>query len=407
VKAFSFMTLMYEIFKKGPANIEKIQQMGLLAVKFAQLFALRIDFLSAQKCSQLSTLLQNNTSPDELSSDEILQQPFMSCLLTHLKAIDMTPFASASVAQVHRGVLETGEHVAIKILKRDYVKNFEKDLKKVIFLFRICILFYPKLRRVANPIALLEMIEKDTKNELDLRREYQHHNMLRALFEEYKDRVDLADMGFQKIYPEYIKKELLVSDLIEGKTFETLMNEGTLSYTVLLRLFHLQGFFIFCVGKFHGDLHPGNVMYANEKIYFIDCGAIGAVEENLRNGLFFFMKYLSQSDFTRCAKALHDMSEIKIEDSHFDTFVKRFLELYSDFANKTVSQVSLTMQMMKTIQLGVHSGMSFSKGMFPVIKSLMYLDGMVRRVNPDAILMKDMQPFVEEFERYMQNGRSL
>jgi ubiquinone biosynthesis protein len=407
VRTFSFLILMHEIFKKGPANINKIQHMGLLAVKIAQMFALRIDFLSAQKCSQLSTLLQNNTTIDELNSEEILQQPYMSHLLKHLKAIDMTPFASASVAQVHLGVLESGDRVAIKILKQDYVKSFEKDLKKVIFLFRIFIFFYPKLMRVANPIAVLKMIEKDTLNELDLRREYQHHSRLRVLFEEYRDLVDLADMGFQRLYPEYSEKEILVSDLIDGKTFETLMDEGALSYDVLLRLFHLQGFFMFCIGEFHGDLHPGNVMYARGSIYFIDCGALGTVEEQLRNGLFSFMKFLSQSDFASCAEALHDMSDRKIEQQPYEVFEQKFLELYKEFPDKTVSQVSLTMQMMKTIQLGVHSGMSFSKGMFPVIKSLMYLDGMVRRVNPNAILMKDIQPFVEEFERYMQNGRSL
>lgn len=401
MRTFSFVWLMVEIFKKAPADIKKIQSMGLLAVKIAQMFALRIDFLSPEKCTQLSTLLQNNTTIDDVPFDELIQNYETTHLLMSLKTIDKIPFASASVAQVHLGTFPSGDKVAVKILKHDYVQSFEKDVKKVIGLFKIAIFFYPKLRKVANPVALLEMIQQDTLNELDLRREYQHQQLLRDTYSTYCDQVDLSDMAFQKLYPEFSHKGILVSDFIEGATFETLLNAGKLPYDVLLRLFHLHGFYVFVVGEFHGDLHPGNVMLWHDRIYFIDCGAIGRVEKDLREGLFYFMKHLSEFDFVRCAKSLETMSEVALAPQAYAVFEEKFLLLYKDFASKTVSEVSLTMQMMKTIQLGVHSGMSFSKGMFPIIKSLMYLDGMVRRSNPDAILMKDMRPFVAELEQYI------
>ena len=57
--------------------------------------------------------------------------------------------------------------------------------------------------------------------------------------------------------------------------------------------------------------------------------------------------------------------------------------------------------MMDTIKLGVHCGMEFEKGMFSIIKSLMYLDGMVLRCNPDAVLLKDMRPFIQGFEKIL------
>jgi ubiquinone biosynthesis protein len=48
--------------------------------------------------------------------------------------------------------------------------------------------------------------------------------------------------------------------------------------------------------------------------------------------------------------------------------------------------------------LGVHSGMVFEKGVFGIIRSLMYLDGMVLRCNPEAVLLRDMRRFLAEFE---------
>ena len=56
---------------------------------------------------------------------------------------------------------------------------------------------------------------------------------------------------------------------------------------------------------------------------------------------------------------------------------------------------------METIKLGVNSGMVFERGMYPIIKSLMYLDGMVLRCNPQALLVRDMRKFIDEFKNSM------
>ena len=68
-------------------------------------------------------------------------------------------------------------------------------------------------------------------------------------------------------------------------------------------------------------------------------------------------------------------------------------------AGKTVIEASLTKKMMETIKLAVNSGMSFDEGMFPIIRSLMYMDGMVLKCNPDALLLKDMRPFIDGFKK--------
>jgi len=46
--------------------------------------------------------------------------------------------------------------------------------------------------------------------------------------------------------------------------------------------------------------------------------------------------------------------------------------------------------------LGVLCGMQFDKDIFAIIRSLMYMDGMVLRSNPEAVLMKDMRGFIDQ-----------
>jgi len=404
MNAFSFIDLIWEIFGSGLPNLEKIEKKGLLSVKIGQMFALRIDFLTPEKCAHLARLYQNNPSLPPEDFHKLLDRCVDGGWRQHFSYIEEEPLATASVAQVHRAKLKTEQgdkDVVIKILKEDYSFRFKRDVNKVLKLFKILIFFYPKLRKVANPIALLKMIKKDTLSELDLENEIRHQKILKDIFFKYRDHVDLRGLQFPSLYPDLSNSQVLVMEEIKGETFQDKLENRTLDYQYLLNLFHLHGFYIFGVGTFHGDIHPGNIILKDNDIYFVDCGALAKVSERLRKGLFHFMKNLSFYRFDQCAKWLHYMSENRLSNAKFEQFRAKFLDLYKDFPGKSVSEISLTKKMMHTIKLGVDHGMAFGEGMFPVIKSLMYLDGMVIRCQPQAVLMEDMQSYVEELEQYV------
>jgi ubiquinone biosynthesis protein len=90
------------------------------------------------------------------------------------------------------------------------------------------------------------------------------------------------------------------------------------------------------------------------------------------------------------------MAEITIAGKKFESFKAKLHLLYADLKGKSVKEISLTKKMMETIKLAVNSGMGFEKGMFSIIKSLMFLDGMVLRCNPKAVLIEDMRPYLDK-----------
>lgn len=393
----NFFRLMRTIYGKGLPDLDLIQRLGLLAVKIGQTYALRIDFLNEDTCKHLSRLYSHT---DQMSAGDfktLLDANTSDAWRSRFSSIDSEPLASASVGQVHRAVLKTGEQVVVKLIKQNFRAQFEADIRSLRRLVKLAIFFYPKLQKVADPLGILDTISWSTLSELDLRNEMKGQRTLRSIYEKHTARFDLSKQRFPAIYEDLGSESVMVSEYIEGRTFDDLLSEGTLDYSRMLELFHIHGFYLFCIGTFHGDIHPGNIMLKDNGIYFLDTGAISTVGDKMRKGLFRFFDALSQYDYKQSAHYLNKMAEVEISGEAYRRYESKFMNLYSDFTNATISQVSLTRRMMETIKLGVHSGMVFEKGMYPIIKSLMYLDGMVLRCRPNAVLMKDVRSFVEEF----------
>ena len=377
-------------------DLEWIQSLGLLAVKLAQVHALRIDFLSPEKCQHLAKLYRQNTP---LASEDIfrlLESNAVAEFRSAFARIDEQPLATASVGQVHRAVLNDQRDVVVKVVKDRASAKFAADVKSLKRLFELGIRFYPPLGRVGDPLGILEDIEELTSAELDLRNEASSQRLLRRIHEDSGQEFDLGRLKFPQIYAHLSNEHVLVSEFIAGPSVDELLEQNRFEYDLLLQLFRIHGFFMFVVGTFHGDLHPGNVLVAGDDFYFIDTAYIGTVSTQLRNGLFDFFEALTRYDYDACAGALHAMSISKLGKDGFGEFKQQFIELYEDFLGAPVARVSLTRKMMETIKLGVLAGMKFDKGMFGIIRSLMYLDGMVLRCNPDAVLIRDMRPYVEE-----------
>ncbi|MGL5041716.1 MAG: AarF/UbiB family protein [Culicoidibacterales bacterium] len=391
MNALSFIDLIYEIFQKDQPNLAKIQKKGLLAIKIAQTFALRIDFLDAKKCTHLSNLYTATTTIPAEDVEKLLAEYTDELWQQQFAFLDRVPFASASIGQVHKGVLTDGRVVAVKILKNDFRRQFIKDVKAVTKLFKLIIFFYPKLAFVADPVGILANIKETTLAELNFLNEVRNCQKLRAIYDENIADFDLHKLHFIEYIEELSSENIVVSNFIAGQTFAKKLNEGTLPYEQLLDLFKVHGFYVFAIGTFHGDIHSGNIISQNGEIYFVDCGAIGTVSEQMRQGLFNFMTALAFYDYPNCAKYLNMMSDVQLEGAVFSNFEQRLLRVYAGFSESTVGQVSLTKTMMQTIKLGVNCGMKFEQGIYPIIKSMMYLDGMVTACNPEAKLMKDMR----------------
>ena len=398
MRLLTFARFIRMITKKGPADLEKIQKMGLLAVKLTQIFALRPDLLSEEKCKQLQSLYQRANSIPREDSMKLIHDRAPEGFLDAFSSFEEEPFAAASIGQVHKGVLKDGTNVVVKIIKADFEKSFRKDVTRMKRWLRIGLFLNPRLRKVGNPVGLLQHVEDYTLKELDLRNEIEGAELLQQKAKEVEDKFPMPLLSFPRVWPELSNEHILVMEHIESPTLEDRLAQGTMSWDNLLQLFRIHGAFMFGIGTFHGDLHPGNAMVDDEgKFTFIDTGAISHAPDKVRSALFGFFFHLAKGQLNQSFEAMLLMADTPPSGAAKEKYMTSMHEIYTGFIGKTVSEVSLTQQMMKTVRCAVLAGCRFGEEAFPIIRSLMYMDGMVLRGQPNVDLITSMGPYLDEF----------
>ena len=387
-----------ELRGKNPVDIDKIQSMGLLAVKLGQICALRPDLLEPDRCIQLQELYSRAPTIPAEDFDKLLEKYTNDNFAENFNHIESKPFAAASIGQIHRAELKDGTNVVIKIIKGDFKKSFEKDVKRMKRWMRMGLFFNPRLKKVGNPIGLLNHIEDYTIRELNLLNEITGKEKLEKLALQYETEFPMPKLKFPKIWKELSNENVLVMEEVKHPTLESHLNSGTMEWNDLLELFRIHGAYMFGMGVFHGDLHPGNAMMSdNKEFIFIDTGAICEAPEHVRNALFGFFYYLAKGELKNAFDAMLTMADVAPKGKTLQTYYDSMFELYDGFVGTSVSEVSLTQQMMKTIKAAVLAGCSFGDEAFPIIRSLMYMDGMVLKGHPNVDLISSMGPYLDEF----------
>ncbi len=398
MRLVTFIRFYRQLRGKKPVNVDAIQSMGLLAVKLGQIFALRPDLIDPERCIELQQLYSRAATIPEENSQALLAKFAPPGFNDHFQSIDPRPFAAASIGQIHRAVLKDGTNVVVKIIKSEFEASFRRDVKRMKRWIRLGLFFNPRLRKVGNPVGLLAHIEDYTLRELDLTNEIKGREVLTRNAAGISQHFPMPKLRFPKMWEELSNEHILVMEEIIHPTLEKHLQAGTLSWPDMLELFRIHGAFMFGLGTFHGDLHPGNAMMDDQgNFFFIDTGAICNAPDHVRNALFGFFYFLAKGELTNAFDAMLTMADVKPTGATLATYYASMNDLYDGFVGTSVSEVSLTEQMMKTVKAAVLAGCAFGEEAFPIIRSLMYMDGMVLKGHPEVDLISSMGPYLDEF----------
>lgn len=202
------------------------------------------------------------------------------------------PIASGSIAQVYRGVLD-GKPVAVKILRPNLIDLINIDLS-------ILDDFKPIMKKLlgvgknfAIDAFLLEIREMLTR-EVDLRIEAVN---VRRFEDNFKN---VKNVSVPKIYPDYCSANVLTMEFIEGIQIKDIIDmqipqSKKSEYTRTITKSYLKQVYI--DGFYHADPHGGNILVEeNDTIAFIDFGAVGSIDDELKKNMLEFYYAINNRD---------------------------------------------------------------------------------------------------------------
>lgn len=267
-------------FRRLAANL------GGVWIKVGQFLSARVDVLPPAITEELSDL-QDEVAPEDLADlRRVAEADFAEALETRYAWFDLQPLASASLGQVHRARLSSGEGVVVKIQRPGIHEIVEVDLSALSTVLGWLKRYRPVTRRV-NLDALFSEFSASLWEELDYLQEADNARRLAAMFD--------SDPGIRipRVYADYTTTHVLTLEdvfFIKITDYDRIEAAGVRRSEVADRLFDTYLEQIFIQGFFHADPHPGNLFVeplgkGAWRLVFVDFGMVGRLNPQTRAGL--------------------------------------------------------------------------------------------------------------------------
>ncbi len=310
-------------FNQSPKElVEDLKKMGPTYVKLGQLLSTRPDLLPDAYLHAL-TDLQDKVSAISFSDvKRTIENELHTGLDKAFKSFDKDPLACASIGQVHKAVLFSGEEVAVKIQRPGIKQKFAEDIQTLEKVIALAIKHTEVARKYAFGDILDELRQvllQELNYELEARNLIAlHHNL--AEYEEL-----IVPLPFTN----YSSLRVLTMQFIEGKKITDVpvaaMKSDPEDLARKLVNAYLQQ--ILKDGFVHADPHPGNVHYTtNHKIALIDLGMVARFSKNMQEYLIQLLLALTNKNAQGTAEILLTISETQ-QESDILNFKKKIIYL--------------------------------------------------------------------------------
>ncbi len=265
-----------------------LEELGPTFAKLGQVLSTRPDLLPPEFIEELATLQDNVPPLTEEQVVRVMEQELGVPWEDVFESIDPQPMAAGTIAQVHRATLTGGERVVVKVQRPTAREEIEQDLA-LLELFAEKAGNRQGLKQVIDMSAVFEHLSSSLHRELDFRREASNIERMAAVIEGF------SRLAVPRVYGDLSSSRLLVMEEIQGIPISKapVGPERREAARQLLESYYKQ---ILTDGFFHADPHPGNLMWWNDRIYFLDFGMVGEVGAEMREHLMLLLMAFWQED---------------------------------------------------------------------------------------------------------------
>ncbi|MEW5910977.1 MAG: AarF/UbiB family protein [Thermodesulfobacteriota bacterium] len=282
------------------------EEMGPTFVKLGQLLSQRPDLLPKEMLLELRKLQDQVTPLDFAQIKEQVERALEGLLDKSFRQFDHKCLASASLAQVHRGVrADDGREVAVKVRKPGIVRTIEADMELLAVLARALDKEVEAVKPYDLP-ALVQEMHRSLHQELDFALEARHMLVARAQLPS-DSRVLVPAPHLDLCRPALLTMELVRGQRLAEAALSPAENKrlGQDLVRAMMEQVLLKGFF-------HGDPHPGNLMVTQDeagqpRLAMLDWGLVGRLNDQDRYQLCDLLMAILQNNPQQIVQAWADM----------------------------------------------------------------------------------------------------
>ena len=369
------------------------EELGPTFVKFGQILSNRPDLLPEELILQLEKLQDNVPPMPSNIAQEVVEEELKKSVDELFAYFEPDAFASASMAQVHRATLHTGEKVAIKVQRPGIKQTILEDIRVMYSLADIFEKRIPSLKSF-DPHGLVRSFEESILKELDFIHESVNiQRFTNNLTADLTDKTTHAP----KVYRTFTTSRILVLEFISGIKISDVGQMEARGYErkeIARRLALTYIKQVFDYGFFHADPHPGNILVTpGQHICFLDFGMMGVILDRdieMFGNLFLAVK---AKDVKRVIRVLQNMSEnTAIKDMRaLEYAINDFVQSYGVNSIHENEMSSVLMQLKDVI---VDHGLKVPPHFFLLARSMVTIEGVIHHLDPNLDLLELARPYL-------------
>jgi len=374
-----------------------LEELGPTFVKLGQMLSTREDLLPLKWTQELERL-QSHVAP--VSFDALLPQVERALGRSPFEAftdLEREPYASASIAQVHRARLPNGTPVILKIRRPDIVPKIDADLRILGQIADLIEFEAPEARRY-RPSRIVTEFRRSIERELDLAAEARNLERFARNF------ADDPNIVVPRVFREWTSSVMNVQEHMEGIPGNDVaaIDAAGLDRKVLaargvdsvLKMILVDGFF-------HADPHPGNVLFLpGNRIVMMDFGMVGRLAPVRRKQIVDLLAGIARQDEEAMLEVLLDWTSEEIEDE--SRLSADIGELAFDYADMPMNEIRIGPLLHRVTAVMREHSIVLPSDLTLMFKALITLEGLGRRHDADFRLVERIKPFIDRAaaERY-------
>lgn len=379
------------------------EELGPTFVKLGQLLASRPDLVPEEWSNEFARL-HDRVQPLPFSEvDRVLREDLGEDYRAAFRSIDESPLGSASIAQVHAAVLQDGRRVVLKVQRPGIADKIKDDVNILFFLADVVETYVPESKAFRPQDIVQEFFEA-----LSIETNFvAEANNIRRFQENFRDepriKIPAVEMSL-------VTERVLCMERLDGMPLSAeraLEQPGVDRQDILRTGLRTYLKMVFMDGLFHGDLHAGNfLIYADNRIGLIDFGQVGRLNAKTQSSIANMMLALSREDYERLAAEYLDLAPYS-EAADADALARDLRNLVAPYFGMTLRNVKLGQILMSSASIAGAHQVSVPAELMLFFKSLIGIEGLGRRVDPDFDILSHALEFAGELVRHQYDPARL